>query len=64
MRRSILKAAFEGRLVPQDPSDERASVLLDRIEAERDAVGKVPKPHRTLKPQALTPTVGPIADRA
>lgn len=38
LRRSVLKAAFEGRLVPQDPSDEPASVLLERIRAER-AVG-------------------------
>ena len=37
LRRSVLKAAFEGRLVPQDPSDEPASVLLDRIRAERSA---------------------------
>jgi type I restriction enzyme S subunit len=35
LRRSVLKAAFEGRLVPQDPSDEPASVLLERIRAER-----------------------------
>lgn len=37
LRRSVLKAAFEGRLLPQDPSDEPASVLLDRIRAERAA---------------------------
>jgi type I restriction enzyme S subunit len=37
LRRSMLKAAFEGRLVPQDPSDEPASVLLERIRAERAA---------------------------
>lgn len=37
LRRSVLKAAFEGRLVPQDPSDEPASFLLDRIRAERTA---------------------------
>lgn len=35
LRRSVLKAAFEGRLVPQDPSDEPASVLLNRIRSER-----------------------------
>jgi hypothetical protein len=35
LRRSVLKAVFEGRLVRQDPSDEPASVLLDRIQAER-----------------------------
>jgi type I restriction enzyme S subunit len=37
LRRSVLKAAFEGRLVPQDPSDEPASVLLERIRAQRAA---------------------------
>lgn len=35
LRRSILKRAFEGRLVRQDPSDEPAAELLERIAAER-----------------------------
>lgn len=35
LRRSVLKAAFEGRLVPQDSSDEPASMSLERIRAER-----------------------------
>jgi type I restriction enzyme, S subunit len=34
-RASVLKAAFEGRLVPQDPADEPAGQLLQRILAER-----------------------------
>jgi type I restriction enzyme S subunit len=37
LRRSVLKAAFEGRLVPQDPSNEPASVMLERVRAERAA---------------------------
>lgn len=36
LRQSILKRAFEGRLVPQDPADEPASVLLGRIAAGGD----------------------------
>ncbi len=35
-RKNILKAAFSGRLVPQDPNDEPASALLARICAERE----------------------------
>lgn len=35
LRHSILKRAFEGKLVPQDPNDEPASFLLERIEAEK-----------------------------
>jgi type I restriction enzyme, S subunit len=34
--RSILAKAFRGELVPQDPNDEPAAVLLDRIRAERE----------------------------
>ena len=34
LRQSILKQAFSGKLVPQDPDDEPATVLLQRIRAK------------------------------
>lgn len=43
-RQNILRAAFEGQLVPQDPNDEPANVLLARIRAERAAREAVKKP--------------------
>lgn len=47
LRRSVLKAAFEGQLVPQDPTDEPASVLLERVRAERAAPNA---PRRSRRP--------------
>ena len=38
LRQSILKKAFSGQLVQQDPNDEPASVLLERIQAEKAAL--------------------------
>lgn len=35
LRQSILKNAFSGQLIEQDPNDEPASVLLERIRAEK-----------------------------
>ena len=35
LRQSVLKCAFEGKLVPQNPNDEPASILLERIKAEK-----------------------------
>ena len=40
LRQSILKCAFEGRLVPQNPHDEPASVLLERIRSKRESEQK------------------------
>ena len=43
LKKSILQEAIEGRLVPQDPNDEPASVLLERIRAERARLVKEKK---------------------
>ena len=40
LRHAILKQAFEGKLVPQYPNDEPASVLLEKIRAERNGKAK------------------------
>ena len=40
LTQSILAKAFRGELVPQDPNDEPASVLLERIKAQRAAAPK------------------------
>lgn len=51
-RQNILRAAFSGHLVPQDPTDEPASVLLARIHAERAA-------HETTKKSRSRPAKEP-----
>ncbi|GFO62505.1 restriction endonuclease subunit S [Geomonas paludis] len=48
-RKNILKAAFSGQLVPQDPNDEPASVLLERIRVER-ATQKLKRKPKTPPP--------------
>ena len=60
--RSILAKAFRGELVPQDPNDEPASVLLERIRAEREkldtkkkAKGKTEKKSHKAKPEVAEP---------
>ncbi|BBG00862.1 hypothetical protein Pdca_20710 [Pseudonocardia autotrophica] len=49
LRRSLLAEAFAGRLAPQDPRDEPASVLLERIRAERAAQPKSRRSRSTAK---------------
>ena len=49
LRRGILAAAFSGQLVPQDPDDEPASMLLERIRADRAAAATT---KRTRKAKA------------
>ncbi|MGL4861063.1 MAG: restriction endonuclease subunit S [Enterobacteriaceae bacterium] len=50
LRQSILKKAFSGQLVPQDPNDEPASELLARIQAEKTA--EKAKQKASAKPKA------------
>ena len=50
-RQNILRAAFAGQLVPQNPNDEPASVLLERIRAERANKAAKARP-RTRKTKA------------
>ncbi len=49
LRQSILERAFSGQLVPQDPNDEPASVLLERIRAQRVATSTQRAPHHTKR---------------
>lgn len=51
LTQSILAKAFRGELVPQDPNDEPASLLLERIQAQRAAA---PKAKRARKASGLS----------
>ena len=52
LRQAILKKAFSGQLVAQDPHDEPASILLDRIRAEREAAVKNNHSKKTKRKKA------------
>jgi len=49
LRQSILKKAFSGQLVPQDPHDEPAAELLARIKAEKEKTAMASKQAKTVK---------------
>jgi type I restriction enzyme S subunit len=53
LRQSILKRAFEGKLVPQDPTDEPASILLERIRDERARRTKEEKSRKKSKGRTM-----------
>jgi len=61
-RKNFLKVAFSGQLVPQDPNDEPASVLLERIRVERTERGKQPKVRNTKQQKEITAMVGKLID--
>lgn len=61
-RQNILRAAFAGELVPQDPNDEPARVLLERIRAERAEHAKQPKPRRTKQQKEIATVVSRLID--
>jgi type I restriction enzyme S subunit len=69
LRQAILKRAFEGNLVPQDPTDEPASALLERIRMERERPTEKPKATSrqtkasppTGEPKTITPVQGELA---
>ena len=60
LRQKILDLAIHGKLVPQDPNDEPASVLLERIRSEKERLIKEGKIKRSRK---TTKTTGAACDK-
>jgi type I restriction enzyme S subunit len=63
LKNSILQLAISGKLVPQDPNDEPAPVLFDKIQAERKrliAAGKIRAPKSAAKPAPINPDSAPF----
>ena len=55
LRAAILQLAVQGKLVPQDPNDEPASVLLERIKAEKERLVK----EKIIQKSKLMPPINP-----
>ena len=53
LKNSILQMAVQGKLAPQDPNDEPASVLLERIRAEKEQLIKQKKIKREKSPSYI-----------
>lgn len=53
LKKSILQEAVQGKLVPQDPADEPASALLERIRAEKDQLTRDGKIKREKNPSQI-----------
>lgn len=54
LKNSILQWAIQGKLVPQDPNDEPASVLLEKIRAEKARLIKEGKIKKDKKESIIT----------
>lgn len=61
-RQNLLRAAFAGQLVQQDPNDEPASVLLERIRAERAERAKQPRLRKTKQQKEIATVVSRLID--
>jgi len=53
LRKSILQQAIQGKLVPQDPNDEPASVLLERIREEKAQLVEEKKIKKEKNPSVI-----------
>ena len=49
LKNSILQMAVQGKLIPQDPNDEPASALVERIRAEKEQLIKEKKRNAVIK---------------
>lgn len=61
-RQNILRAAFSGQLVPQDPNDEPASVLLERVRTERAKREEQPRVRKNKQQKETAAIVSKLID--